>query len=108
MFWRRLWRFSSFFLPSVYVTFRNVRLREWDLLTRPTHSEAALPVHIINIDIKDNHEEALLAGQAMLKLIEMLENVEDDQVDGKVDDILALWMAGPGERYPVLHTVGWL
>jgi RNA polymerase II subunit A C-terminal domain phosphatase SSU72 len=79
-----------------------------DLLTRPTHSESALPVHVINVDIKDNHEEALLGGQAILKLVEMLEAVDEVEVDGKVEDILAEWMRGPGERYPVLHTVGWL
>jgi Ssu72-like protein len=66
-----------------------------DLLTRPTHSESALPVHIINVDIKDNHEEALLGGQAILKLVEMLEEIDEDEIDGKVEDILAKWIRGP-------------
>jgi hypothetical protein len=79
-----------------------------DLLSRPTHSESALPVHIINVDIKDNHEEALLGGQAILKLVEMLESVQEDEIDGLVEDILAEWIKGPGARYPVVHTVGWL
>lgn len=95
--------------PFVKVTFpSHVTPLIADLLTRPTHSESALPVHVINVDIKDNHEEALLGGQAILKLVEMLEAVDEVEVDGKVEDILAEWMRGPGERYPVLHTVGWL
>jgi RNA polymerase II subunit A C-terminal domain phosphatase SSU72 len=72
------------------------------------YSESALPVHIINVDIKDNHEEAFLGGQAILKLVETLEAVEKEDIDGQVEDILAEWNKGAGSRYAVLHTVGWL
>jgi RNA polymerase II subunit A C-terminal domain phosphatase SSU72 len=79
-----------------------------DLLSRPVSNESALPVHIINVDIKDNHEEALLGGQAILKLVEMLESVDEAEIDGKVEDVLVEWIKGPGVRYPVVHTIGWL
>jgi RNA polymerase II subunit A C-terminal domain phosphatase SSU72 len=65
-------------------------------------------VHVINVDIKDNHEEASSGGQAILKLVEVLEALDEDEMDGKVEDVLAEWMKGPGMRYPVLHTVNWL
>ena len=84
------------------------RINRSDLLSRPTHSECALPVHVINVDIKDNHEEAALGGQAILKLVESLEAVDELDIDGVVEDVLAEWITGPGARYPVVHTVAWL
>lgn len=60
------------------------------------------------MDIKDNHEEAQLGGQAILKLVEMLEATDETEIDGRVEDILVEWMKGPGARYPVLHTISWL
>lgn len=34
--------------------------------------ERNLPVHIINVEIKDNHEDAMLGGKAILQLAEMV------------------------------------
>ena len=41
-----------------------------DLIDRG--EERNIPVHVINIDIKDNHEDAMLGGRAILQLAQMV------------------------------------
>lgn len=73
------------------------------------------PVHVINVDIKDNHEEALVGGKAILDLADSLneaaneERIEGDSkasFDERVPELLAEWQ----ERWPqlpALWTLGW-
>jgi len=104
-----------------------------DLLSRG--SPLNRPVHVFNVDIKDNHEEALVGGKAILELADTLnaaareereiyaqENAEAGGAQGigfdegqagarqgfdaRVPDILAAWQ----ERWPhlpALWTLAW-
>ncbi|KAG8880450.1 RNA polymerase II subunit A C-terminal domain phosphatase [Tulasnella sp. 332] len=58
-------------------------------------------VHIINVEIKDNHEEALIAGRAILDLVNAIETADD--VDGDMEKILRVQQ----EQHPhaLLHSV---
>ncbi|KAI9616472.1 hypothetical protein H4Q26_010867 [Puccinia striiformis f. sp. tritici PST-130] len=60
-------------------------------------------VHLINIEIKDNHEEASLAGKALLDLCNAIEACKD--LDGDLADILEKQM----EKHPhqLIHTIGY-
>ena len=83
------------------------------------------PVHVINVDIRDNHEEALVGGRAILDLAEALNAAAAEQrehggaegwdvgrgaardgFDQRVPDILGEWQ----ERWPnmpALWTLAW-
>ena len=69
------------------------------------------PVHVINVDIRDNHEEALVGGKAILDLADSLNDVakQERSADGqdrgnfdeRVLDVLAEWQ----ERWPQLPAL---
>lgn len=68
------------------------------------------PVHVINVDVKDNHEEALIGGMAILDLADSLnaaakqERISDAERNGfdeRVPEILAEWQ----ERWPSLPAL---
>lgn len=84
------------------------------------------PVHVVNVDIRDNHEEALVGGRAILELANDLDVAASQAMaihgptgwengagaaragfDESVPDILAQWQ----ERWPnlpALWTLSWL
>jgi len=99
-----------------------------DLLTRG--SPLNRPVHVFNVDIKDNHEEALVGGRAILELADELNRVASEEreswlqntgisgdfdagggnarqgFDERVPEVLATWQ----ERWPhlpALWTLAW-
>ncbi|GAA5795295.1 hypothetical protein HPULCUR_000650 [Helicostylum pulchrum] len=60
--------------------------------------------HVINVEIKDNHEDALLGGRAILQLAQMIESSND--IDADMDGIIEEFtLRNPG--FPILHTVAY-
>ncbi|GFR62449.1 RNA polymerase II subunit A C-terminal domain phosphatase SSU72 [Elysia marginata] len=70
-----------------------------DFENREQNNEQA--VHIINIDIQDNHEEATIGAFMICELVTMLCISED--LDNEVDEILQRFESKV--KRPVLHTV---
>ncbi|KAG5513651.1 hypothetical protein PMAC_000689 [Pneumocystis sp. 'macacae'] len=59
-------------------------------------------VHVINIDIKDNHEEAIIGGQAILKLIDALSS--SNSIDDDIYSIFSAWQKDH-PKLLLLHSV---
>lgn len=83
------------------------------------------PVHVINVDIKDNHEEALVGGKAILELADMLNTAAKEErsrsggewrngagdgggssFDDRVPEIIATWQE-KWPNLPALWTLAW-
>jgi RNA polymerase II subunit A C-terminal domain phosphatase SSU72 len=102
--------------------------RCWDAVIEDLLSRGATlnrPVHVINVDIKDNHEEALVGGRAILDLAERLDAAAKEEkertggaewdsgkeaarkgFDERVPDILAEWQE-TWPHLPALWTLAW-
>lgn len=84
------------------------------------------PVHVFNVDIRDNHEEALVGGRAILELADSLNEAANQarltygvngwgngagsarsSFDERVPDILADWQE-KWPNLPALWTLSWL
>ncbi|GFV37739.1 RNA polymerase II subunit A C-terminal domain phosphatase SSU72 [Trichonephila clavipes] len=59
------------------------------------------PVHIINIDVQDNHEEATIGAFLICEMATMMAESED--LDNDIDELLQEFEAKA--RRPILHTV---
>lgn len=71
-----------------------------DLISRgETHNN---PVHVINVEIKDNYQEAMVGGGMILNLATSIQQARD--LDQEIQNILSKFQ----DRYPsapVLHSV---
>ena len=80
--------------------------RCWDAVIEDLHSRGSplnRPVHVINVDIKDNHEEALIGGKGILDLADSLNRaaVEERALNPSAfDSGNAVSRAGFDERVP--------
>ncbi|KAJ5628882.1 RNA polymerase II subunit A C-terminal domain phosphatase ssu72 [Penicillium lividum] len=103
--------------------------RCWDAVVDDLMSKGSMqnrPVHVFNIDIKDNHEEALVGGKAILDLANRLNTAAVAQraqhgsegwengagaarmsFDEQVPEILAEWQE-LNPNLPALWTLAWL
>lgn len=62
-------------------------------------------VHVVNIDIKDNHEEAAVGAQAILELVKnAIDAADSNQLEDQIPRIISKWQQ-EYPRLPLLHSV---
>lgn len=103
--------------------------RCWDAVVDDLMNKGSVlnrPVHVFNVDIKDNHEEALVGGKAILELANRLNDAATQErmangyhgwedgtgearqnFDEKVPEVLAAWQE-KWPNLPALWTLAWL
>ncbi|KAF4217380.1 hypothetical protein CNMCM6805_005691 [Aspergillus fumigatiaffinis] len=103
--------------------------RCWDAVVDDLMNKGAAlnrPVHVFNVDIRDNHEEALVGGKAILELATRLNDAATQErkthgaegwengngearrnFDERVPEILASWQE-KWPNLPALWTLAWL
>ncbi|XP_041590478.1 RNA polymerase II subunit A C-terminal domain phosphatase SSU72-like [Vulpes lagopus] len=64
--------------------------------------ETCQPVHVVNVDIQDNHEEATLGAFLICELCQCIQHTED--MENEVDELLQEFEEKSGRAFP--HTVG--
>lgn len=74
-----------------------------DLLNRACTNSTNKSVHVINVDIKDNAEEAAKGGQGILKLVQSMDE-QGERLDNEIINVLAAWQKD-FPKLPVLHSV---
>lgn len=62
------------------------------------------PVHVINVDIRDNHEDSVIGAQGILKLAKSL--AESKDLDAEIMGIMDSWQ-DQHPKLPLLHAVGY-
>ncbi|ELV12798.1 RNA polymerase II subunit A C-terminal domain phosphatase SSU72 [Tupaia chinensis] len=63
--------------------------------------ETCQPVHVVNVDIQDNHEEATLGAFLICELCQCIQHTED--MENEIDELLQEFEEKSGRTF--LHTV---
>lgn len=74
-----------------------------DLLGRASTTALNRMVHVINVDIRDNAEEAAKGGQGILKLVQMMDET-GESLDDEAINVIAAWQE-QFPNLPILHSV---
>ncbi|GMM31641.1 RNA polymerase II subunit A C-terminal domain phosphatase [Martiniozyma asiatica (nom. inval.)] len=73
-----------------------------DFLKRNYYEDGFRKVHVFNVDIRDDHDNAQIGGRAILKLANGLEKLYEETEDGSWEDKMLLFFAEWQNEFPNL------